>query len=267
MSKAVKQSRVNMVSKNTNRYQVLAAGDPEEPQQGLQDPPRPSIIDPGEGTSTGPAPKRAEDVPENHMEQVAATIRNWGDEADVLMPMALQHLTGTGAVFKITPVATWNVMGGSAKLRKNLSASFSLDINCSSEDILQGLVKGGVIAKSVTAIQRKSSTKSWVVAFETVLAKNHALEIGRFEICGCPVHISDVAASHLIVKIYEAPPEMPDTVVIGRLSAYGRVISFRRDRAPAGVENGIRMARMNLRRAIPSSVRLAGENLRIWYPG
>ena len=59
---------------------------------------------------------------------------------------------------------------------------------------------------------------------------------------------------------------MPDTAVIGRLSAYGKVISFRRDRAPVGVENGIRTPRMSIQQPIPSSVRIAGEPIRIWYP-
>ena len=140
---AVKQVCANMVSRNTNYYQVLAAGDPEEPPEVQQDPPRHSITDPGEGTSAGPASKRVEDVPKTHMERTAVTIRNWGDDVEVLMPMALQNLTGTGAVFKSVPEATWNVLGGSPKLRKDLSVSFSLDIICSSEDILQGLVKGG----------------------------------------------------------------------------------------------------------------------------
>ena len=59
---------------------------------------------------------------------------------------------------------------------------------------------------------------------------------------------------------------MPDTTVIGRLSEYRKVITFRRDRAPAGVHNGIRTARMQLHRTIPASVRIAGEMVRIWYP-
>ena len=99
--------------------------------------------------------------------------------------------------------------------------------------------------------------------------KELALAIGCFSVCGCLVHLSDVASNYIVVKIYEPPPppEMPDTAVIARLSAYAKVISFRRDHAPAGVENGIRTARMNVQQLIPFSVRIAGEPIRIWYPG
>ena len=61
---------------------------------------------------------------------------------------------------------------------------------------------------------------------------------------------------------------MPDTVVIGRLSYYGRVLSFRRDVGVAtGILNGVRTARMRLSRAIPSSVRIVGESVFVSYPG
>ena len=84
--------------------------------------------------------------------------------------------------------------------------------------------------------------------------------------CGCPVHLSPVGANYVIVKVYEAPPEMLDTAVMGRLSTYGKVITFRRDRAAAGIANGIRTARMHISKPIPSLVRIVGEPIRIWYP-
>ena len=34
--------------------------------------------------------------------------------------------------------------------------------------------------------------------------------------CGCPVHLSDVASNYVIAKIYEASPETPDSTVIGQ---------------------------------------------------
>ena len=34
----------------------------------------------------------------------------------------------------------------------------------------------------------------------------------------------------VLVKILEAPAELPDTALIGRLNHYGRVLSFRRDK-------------------------------------
>lgn len=76
-----------------------------------------------------------------------------------------------------------------------------------------------------------------------------------------PVFIGDSDFKIVIVKIYEAPPEISDTVVIGRLSYYGRVLSFRRDHGIAtGVHNGVRTARMRLTEAFPSSVRVSLSN-------
>ena len=69
-----------------------------------------------------------------------------------------------------------------------------------------------------------------------------------------------------IVKVYEAPTEMPNTVLIGRLSHYGKVFSFRRDRIADGIYNGIRTARMRLNLTIPPSILVAGEFVRVWYP-
>lgn len=69
----------------------------------------------------------------------------------------------------------------------------------------------------------------------------------------------------MIVKIYDAPNELPDTVLIGRLSYYGKVLSFRRDCIALGVYNGVRSARMRLSRPIPSSMRIVGEQVMIFY--
>lgn len=70
------------------------------------------------------------------------------------------------------------------------------------------------------------------------------------------------------MKVYEAVPEMPDTVLIGRLSHYGRILSFRRDRSIAtGILNGVRTVRMRLSKTIPSAIRIAGEPVFISYPG
>lgn len=52
---------------------------------------------------------------------------------------------------------------------------------------------------------------------------------------------------------------MPDTAVIGRLTHYGKVLSFRRDKIVDSIDNGVRTARMRLTRHIPSTINLAGE--------
>ena len=54
--------------------------------------------------------------------------------------------------------------------------------------------------------------------------KEQALAGGSILVCGVAVTLWDVANGYALVKVYEAPAELPDTVVIGRLSAYGRVV-------------------------------------------
>ena len=67
------------------------------------------------------------------------------------------------------------------------------------------------------------------------------------------------------MKVYEAPDELPDTAIIGRLSTYGRVLSFRRDRLTLGILNGIRTARMRLKSHVPLSLFIAGELVFLSY--
>jgi len=68
-----------------------------------------------------------------------------------------------------------------------------------------------------------------------------------------------------IVKIYELPEELPDSVTIGRLAHYGRVISFRRDRVADTILNGVRTARMLIDWPIPAQTFSAGEFVCFWY--
>ena len=58
---------------------------------------------------------------------------------------------------------------------------------------------------------------------------------------------------------------MPDTALIGRLSCYGKVLSFHRDCIATGIYNGVRTARMRLQRPIPSTMRVVGEQVMVFY--
>ena len=85
-----------------------------------------------------------------------------------------------------------------------------------------------------------------------------------------PVNAFFIADCHRkisLVKVYNAPNEMPDSVIIGRLSVYGSVLSFRRDLLSDSIFNGVCTARMEVKKDIPSTVRIAGEFIRFWYPG
>ena len=184
------------------------------------------------------------------------------------VPKVLIDMFDNGAKFSRVPEFTWSVKkdGKSAKLRKELSVSFSVDTVVSSQEILVGFDAAGIDIDSVTSVQRRASNNTWVVAFKSPEAKNAALGVSCVSIAGCTVLLGDCENRLQLVKIYEAPPEMPDTVIIGRLSRYGKVFSFRRDKVADSIYNGIRTARMRVNKVIPSSLYIAGEPLRIWYP-
>ena len=151
-------------------------------------------------------------------------------------------------------------------MTKDLSVTFSVDTIINSIDILNAFEKAGVDIDDISSIQRRASDKSWVVSFSKLETKEYAMELPFITIAGIDVFLGDAANRTVLVKIYEAPQELPDSIVIGRLSAYGKVLSFRRDLLTSGIENGIRTARMRLQRHIPSSVRILGEFIKIWYP-
>ena len=207
--------------------------DPPPPVPGPSSDARPQSVAVPEPRTQAVVETRSQDV-EPHMDEQGAPIEHWASaEDEEAMPDILQQICDNGARIRKVPQVAWRVHGGTLKLRKNLKLSFSLDMMCSTENILKGMAEAGVITASISAIQRRASTKTWVISFQSEEMKELALEIGRFSVCGCPVHLYAVAANYVIVKVYEAPPEMPDTAIIGRLSAYGKVITFRRDRAAA----------------------------------
>ena len=185
------------------------------------------------------------------------------------MPEALKQLLAVAGLSLVAvPEGTWNIDGFSAKLRRFYSITFAVDDEVSSADIVEAIAKAGVEVEHIESIQYRSSNRSWCVQFTDQLSKEFILEKGVIHLGGGPVFVGDADFRVVIVKIYEAPPEMPDTVVLGRLSHYGRVLSFRRDRGLAtGILNGVRTARMRLSREIPSAIRIAGENVFISYPG
>ena len=75
--------------------------------------------------------------------------------------------------------------------------------------------------------------------------KDRVISKGCITIKRTVVFLSDADTCTDIVKIFKAPEEMPDTVVFGGLSFFGRVLLFRRDIAPAtGLRNGVRSAHM-----------------------
>ena len=196
----------------------------------------------------------------------ADSVDREGIQSPGPLPDALEHLYNKGLRFKKVPEFFWNYDGEQPKLSKCCSVYFSVDSVCSSQLILEAFDKAGIDIDEIRSIQRKNSSRSWVVTFDCASTKEDALEVSCIEINGQSVFLGDCENRLELVKIYEAPSELPDTTLIGRLSFYGKVLSFRRDRIADSIDNGVRTARMRLRRPIPSTINLAGEFLRIWYP-
>ena len=182
------------------------------------------------------------------------------------LPDALLRLQNSGHHLKVVSCEQWNVRGNSVRVKKELSVCFSVDTIISSNDVIIGFDKAGIDIDDITSIQRRNSNNTWVVTFNSKAVKDAALNEQTITFAGCTVFLGDCENKVSIVKIFELPGELPDSVVIGRLSHYGRVISFRRDRVADAIFNGVRTARMVIEHPIPSQAFIAGEYCRFWYP-
>ena len=160
------------------------------------------------------------------------------------LPDALLRLQNSGHHLQVISCVAWNVRGSAVRIRKELSVCFSIDTVISSQDIIVGLNNAGIDIDDITSIQCRVSNNSWVMTFGSKAVKDAALNEQSITIAGCSVFLGDCENRVSIVKIYELPDEMPDSVVIGRLAHYGKVISFRRDHMADAILNGVRTARM-----------------------
>ena len=191
---------------------------------------------------------------------------SWGDsdmpEETLTLPQALHFLEERGVGFNLVG----RYLGsGTTTVKKNLSVYFAVDTVVSSQDIIEGFDAAGLDVEDISSIQRKNSNNTWVVSFNSADCKERALALPSLQIAGCSVVLGDSENTTVIVKIYEAPDEMPDTMIIGRLSAYGTVLSFRRDKLSSTISNGIRTARVRLKKPIPSAAYIAGEVVYFFY--
>lgn len=217
-------------------------------------------------TSTGENGNDTQHENEGPMEDGATG--SWADDTPdppegIPIPDVLNNLINHGTRFK--PVAQWSKTAR-PMLVKNLSVYFHVDTVVTSQAILEAFDAADIEIDFITSIQWRASNRTWVVSFDNQLAKETALEISSIEIGGTTVFLGDCENRLVLVKVFEAPAELPDTVVIGRLQHYGQVLSFRRDKIAQFIESGVRTARMRLHQHIPSVLNLAGEIVRIWYP-
>lgn len=203
------------------------------------------------------------DVPDDNL--VDGNLReSWAEiTPEVDVPDVLRHLASNGLKFKCVPFQSGR---DKSRLVKDRSVYFAVDTIITSQTILEAFDAAGVDIDEITSIQRKASNKTWIVTFDSQLAKEAALEVASVEIGGSTIFLGDCENRLVLVKLYEAPAELPDTALIGRLNHYGRVLSFRRDKLTQFIDSGVRTARMSLSRHIPSTINLAGEFIRVWYP-
>ena len=82
-----------------------------------------------------------------------------------------------------------------------------------------------------------------MVTFDFKAVKDAAMNEHSIDIGGCSVLVGDCENRVSIVKIYELPDELPDTIL-----------------------NGVRTARMFIDRPILSQAFITGEFARLWYP-
>ena len=187
-----------------------------------------------------------------------------GDESDV--PDAISKMMNNGVKFTQAK-ESWKIDNENVRVRKSYSVYFTLDTQVPVNKIFEALDGKGIDFDHILSVQRRLGSNTYVVSFSTAEAKSQILSSWDIEVCGYRAFVADCDHKISIVKIYNAPNEMPDSVLIGRLSVYGTVLSFRRDLVNDSVFNGIRTARMEIKHDIPSTVRIVGEFIKFWYPG
>ena len=141
------------------------------------------------------------------------------------VPDTLLHLYKNGMQFENVSPIFWS-RDETPKLVKRNSVYFSVDTIVSSLEILEAFDEAGTDISEIASVQRRASSRSWVVSFDSPMTKEAAVEIATVEIGRVTVFLGDSENRVVLVKVYEAPAELPDTAIIGRLSHYGRVLNF-----------------------------------------
>ena len=78
--------------------------------------------------------------------------------------------------------------------------------------IIEAFDAAGVDYEDILSTQRRLSSNTWDVAFRTAIAKEQVLSAWNFVIAGHHVVIADCDRKISLVKVYNAPNEMSDSV-------------------------------------------------------
>lgn len=123
------------------------------------------------------------------------------------LPGALLDLQHAGNLFKTVSFNSWKVDGSNARIKKEFSISFSVDTVVTSQDIVFGFDRPGIDIDTILLIQRKASNNTWVVTFDSEVAKDAALDEPSITVAGCVVFLGDCENRVSVVKLYELPNE------------------------------------------------------------
>ena len=91
---------------------------------------------------------------------------------------------------------------------------FTLDIQVPTNKIFEALDGKGIDYDHILSVQSRLGSNTYVVCFSTAEAKNQILSSWDIEVCGYRAFVADCDHKISIVKIYNAPNEMPDSVIM-----------------------------------------------------
>ena len=99
-------------------------------------------------------------------------------------------------------------------LVKSLSVYFSVDTIVTSQDILEAFDNTGIEIDFIRSIQRRSSNRTWVVSFDSQLAKKAALETASVEIAGSTVSWVIVRTVWFLSRSMKRWPSCPTLLLL-----------------------------------------------------
>ena len=175
----------------------------------------------------GSCPSWADAVPDAQVPPVPPELFSPSPGSNIPLTHVLAELMSSGAHFHPSPSGRWSTVGNTMWFNKELSVYFSCNTGYSPCEILEGFDAAGIYVDFITSVQFRASNRTWIVTFNNHRVKSVALGMEGIIISGCQIFLGDCERSVLLVKTYEEPSEIADTVLIGRLSAYGKVFSFR----------------------------------------
>ena len=139
------------------------------------------------------------------------------------LPAVMANLQHAGHHFQTVSCELWKVNGPKVRIKKDCSVCFSVDAVVTNQDIVVGFDRSGIDIDSIISTQRKASNNTWVVTIDSPVFKDAPLNKQSVTSSGRVVFLGDCENKVSIVKLHELPTELPDSVIIGRLSHYGHV--------------------------------------------